>query len=133
VVAETTTPSLAQREAGGQEETHAEESYVIPPVDIYEEDDGLVILADLPGVSRDSLEVRLDRGILTIQGRAQHLAAGEPIYRDYELTGFFRQFRLSDEVDEERVEAELKHGVLRIRLYRAERAQPKRIEVKASS
>jgi HSP20 family protein len=121
-----------QKEAPAQENTRAEESYVLPPVDIYEDDQGLMILVDFPGVEPGSLDVRIDRGVLTIQGRAKQLAKADPIYREFELTGFFRQFRLPDEIDEEHVEAELRHGVLRLRLRRSERAQPRRIDVRAS-
>jgi HSP20 family protein len=121
-----------QQEAPGQENTRADESYVLPPVDIYEDDQGLMILADFPGVEPGSLDVRIDRRILTIQGRAKQLAKADPIYREFELTGYFRQFRLPDEIDEEHVEAELRHGVVRLRLRRSERAQPRRIDVRAS-
>jgi HSP20 family molecular chaperone IbpA len=129
---ERTTPVPAGQAAPAREPTRAEETSVPPPVDIYEDDQGLVVLADLPGVEPSGLDVRVDRGVLTIQGRAAHLAAGNPISREYQLTGFFRQFQLPDEVDPGRISAELKHGVLTLRLPRTERAQPRRIEVRAS-
>ncbi len=131
-MAERTVPAPTGQTAPAQEPTRAEEAYVPPPVDIYEDDQGLVVLADLPGVEPRGLDVRVDRGVLTIQGRAAHLAAGDPVYREYQLTGFFRQFQLPEEVDSTRISAELKHGVLMLRLPRAERAQPRRIEVRAS-
>jgi HSP20 family molecular chaperone IbpA len=132
MTAETTVPAPAQNESPSQEPTHAEESYCPMPVDIYEDNDGLVMLADFPGVEKGTLEVRLDRGTLTVMGQAHHIAPGQPIYREYELTGFYRQFKLPEEVDAERVEAELKNGVLRLKLPRAARAQPRRIEVRAA-
>ena len=122
-----------QERSSTQEDTRGEESYVLPPVDIYEDDQGLTILADLPGVESASLEIRIDRHILTIQGWATQLAKGDAIYREFELAGFFRQFRLPEEIDEEHVGAELKQGVLILRLRRAERAQPRRINISASS
>jgi HSP20 family protein len=120
-------------EAGaGREHTRAAESYVPPPVDIFEDEQGLVVLADLPGVTPDGLDVSVERGILTIQARAGHLAPGHPLHREYELRGFYRQFQLSDEVDTAKISAELKHGVLTLRLPRVQRAQPQRIQVKLS-
>lgn len=137
MVAEPTTQMPASDQEGGHEETQqehtrSEETYLVPAVDIYEDDQGLVVLADLPGVQKDALEVRVEQDTLTIQGRAEHLARGNPIYREYELTGFYRRFRLSEAVDTNRIVAELKNGVLRLQLPKAERSQPRRIEVRAS-
>lgn len=131
-MAESTVPAPAGQTAPPREPTRAEETYVPPAVDIYDDDQGLVVVADLPGVEPSGLDVRVDRGVLTIQGRATHLATGDPVYREYQLTGFFRQFQLPEEVDTARISADLKHGVLTLRLPRAERAQPRRIEVRAS-
>ena len=131
-MAERTVPAPTSPTTATREPTRAEERYVAPPVDIYEDDQGLVVVADLPGVEPGTLDVRVDRGLLTIQGRATHLASADPVYREYELTGFFRQFQLPEEVDPARIAAELTHGVLTLRLPRAERAQPRRIEVRAS-
>ena len=116
----------------GQEPTRAQERYVPLPVDIYEDEQGLVVVADVPGVDPDAIDARVERGVLTIQARATHLATGAPIYREYELTGFFRQFQLPEEVDVARITADVKNGVLTLRLPRAERAQPRRIQVQSS-
>lgn len=129
---ERTVPAPTGSAAATRELTRAEERYVAPPVDIFEDEQGLVVVADLPGVEPSALDVRVDRGVLTIQGRAAHLAPADPVYREYELSGFFRQFQLPEEVDAARISAELAHGVLTLRLPRAERAQPRRIEVRAS-
>lgn len=118
--------------AATQEPTRSEEAFIPSAVDIYEDDQGLVVLADLPGVEPGALDVRVDNGVLTIQGRTQHFASGTPVYREYELTGFFRQFQLPEEIDQGRIEAELKQGVLTLRLPRAAPAQPRRIVVRAT-
>ena len=131
-MAERTVPAPASSTAATREPTRAEERYVAPPVDIYEDDQGLVVMADLPGVEPGTLDVRVDRGLLTIQGRATHLASADPVYREYELTGFFRQFQLPEEVDVARITADVRNGVLTLRLPRAERAQPRRIQVQSS-
>lgn len=122
--------------AGGagadHEPTRARERYVPLPVDIYEDEQGLVVVADVPGVAPDDLDVSVERGVLTIQARAAHAAPGTPIYREYELSGFFRQFRLPEAVDVGGIAADVKHGVLTLRLPRAEQAQPRRIPVQAT-
>ena len=96
------------------ESTRHPERYVAPPVDIHETRDGLVVLADLPGVAKEALEVRVDDNVLTIRGHARHAVPGDVIYREYELVNFFRQFELHDKVDQSRITADLKCGVLNL-------------------
>ena len=114
----------------GMEGTRSQERYVSPPVNIYETDQGLVLVADLPGVSTDNLDVRVKDDVLTIQGKTNHAAPGEITYREYELSNFFRQFELGEAVDQERIQAELKHGVLTLRLTKVEKPKPRKIEVR---
>ena len=112
-----------------REETRSQERYVTPPVDIYETADGLVVKADLPGVAKENLDVRVENNLLTLRGKSGHVAPGEPIYREYELVHFFRQFELNERVDQGKISADLKHGVLTLTLPKAE-AKPRRIDVK---
>jgi HSP20 family molecular chaperone IbpA len=114
------------------EVTRAQEHHVPPPVDIYETRDGLILLADLPGVSKENLEVHVDDETLTIQAKAQHKVPGQPIYREYELSNFFRQFEVGDQIDAENIKAELKYGVLKLELPIAQSAKPKKVEVKVN-
>jgi HSP20 family molecular chaperone IbpA len=114
------------------ESTRAEDVFVAPPVDIYDDEDGLVVLADLPGVAPEALDIRVEQRILTITAHVQPAPSGTPLHREYELTGFFRQFQLPEEVDTARIEAGLKQGVLTLRLPRAAEQQPRRIEVRGS-
>ncbi len=113
-----------------REETRSQEQYVTPPVDIYEEQDGLVVKADLPGVAKENMDVRVENNLLTIRAKSQHLAQGEAIYREYELVTFFRQFELNERVDQAKISAELNHGVLTLHLPKAEEAKPRKIDVK---
>jgi HSP20 family molecular chaperone IbpA len=124
VATSTGKPARADREI-----TRAQERYIQPPVDIYERPDGLVLLADLPGVEPNDLSVRLEDNILTIQAKPKHLINAEPIYREFELVNFFRQFELSDQVDQEKITARLNHGVLTLELSKAEKAKPRQITV----
>ncbi len=131
-MAEPTVPRAADRTATGGEPTRSEETYIRPPVDIYEDDRGLVVLADLPGVEPEALDVQVDRRVLTIQAQATHPARADAVYREFALTGYFRQFQLPDDVDAAGISAELRHGVLTLRLPRIERAQARRIQVRTA-
>jgi HSP20 family molecular chaperone IbpA len=114
------------------EDTRTSERYVTPPVDIYEMSDGLVVTADIPGVTHEHLDVRVDNNILTIQAQTKHGYQVEPVYREYELMNYFRQFELSDKVDQNKIRADLKHGVLTLTLPKAEEAKPRKIAVAVS-
>jgi HSP20 family molecular chaperone IbpA len=122
----------SEKEVRGKEETRSQERYVTPPVDIYETAQGLVVKADLPGVAKEDLDLRVENSQLTIRGRANHAVRGEPLYREYELVHFFRQFELTENVDQEKISADLKNGVLTLSLPKAEEAKPRRIEVQVS-
>jgi HSP20 family protein len=130
-MAEKTVAARAQQKAPqSREETRSQEQYVAPPVDIYETGDGLVVKADLPGVSKEKLNVGVENNLLTIRGEAAHVAPGDSIYREYGLVNFFRQFELNEKVDQSKISAEFNHGVLTLKLPKAEEAKPKKIDVK---
>jgi HSP20 family protein len=126
------TTSSGQTAVTERERTRAQERYVSPPVDIYETADGLVLLADLPGVAPHDLDVRLEDNILTITGKAKPARADEPTYREYELVNFYRQFELGEQIDQGKVSADLKHGVLTLQLPKTEKARPRQIAVRVS-
>jgi HSP20 family protein len=114
------------------EGTRTRGRYVAPPVDIYETPEGLVVIADVPGVTPDQFDVRVDNHILTIRGQAVHSLPGEPTSREYELVNYFRQFELSAKVDESEIAADLKQGVLTLTLSKVAEAQPRKIAVTVS-
>lgn len=102
-----------------------------PPTDIYETPDGLVLYADLPGVTAEGLNLQVQDNKLTLFGRVQVLDSDprRVIHQEYPMGDFLRSFILSDEVDHDRIQAKLSNGVLRVELPRAPRAKPRRIEV----
>lgn len=104
--------------------------YIAPPVDIFETDEALTVVVDLPGVAMDSVDIRVEDSILTIKGRANYNPKAELLRQEFSLQGYYRQFQLSDEVDQEKISAESKNGVLTITLPKAERSKPKQIKVK---
>lgn len=130
-MAEKTVAARSQEKSTpNRETTRSQERYVTPPVDIYENGEGLVVKADLPGVAKENLDVRVENNLLTIRGKPAHVAPGDPIYREYELVNFFRQFELNERVDQSKISADLKHGVLTLLLPKAEEAKPRKIEVR---
>jgi HSP20 family protein len=102
-----------------------------PPIDIYESDEGLVLIADLPGVSVKTLELQVQNNKLTLLGRVASPvpANARLLHKEYEEGDFLRSFILSEDVDHERVTARLNDGVLEVVLPRAAKTTPRRIEV----
>jgi HSP20 family molecular chaperone IbpA len=116
----------------GAERTRDRSVYA-PRVDIVETDDALEILADMPGVTRDGVEVTLEQRVLRIRGRAElPLPEGvAPLYLEYEPGDYERAFTLSEAVDPAGIEARVRNGVVHLRLPKAGPAKLQRIEVRA--
>lgn len=104
---------------------------VLPPVDIFEDDAGFTVLADLPGVAKDRLAVRVDGDSLVIEGAAEAPVGADMtlIYGEVLNPLYRRTFTLSRELDPGKIEAKLENGVLRLNIPKAEEARPRRIEV----
>src|SRR5436190_23543914 len=102
-----------------------------PPIDIYETGDGLVLIADLPGVSVKTLELQVQNNKLTLLGRVPNLAPANArlLHKEYEERDFLRSFILSENVDHERVTARLNNGILEVVLPHAAKTLPRRIQV----
>lgn len=124
---EKTVPEAPAQGTPTQEVTRQPDRYAVPPVDIYENDEGLVVVADLPGVTREGLTVQVEQGILTIDGRVDRQTPGRPLRREFTFVPFYRQFRIAEAIDAARIRASLQNGVLRLELPRAEAAKPRRI------
>ena len=116
----------------GTERTRLRPVYA-PWVDIIESEDALEILADMPGVTKDSVEITLEQQVLSIRGRADISLPEElaPLYLEYQPGDYERVFTLSDAVDPSGIEARVRGGVLHLRLPKAGPAKQQRIEVKA--
>jgi HSP20 family protein len=117
----------------GSERTRERPLYA-PRVDIVETEDALEILADMPGVTKDSVEVTLEQRVLSIRGRADVSVPESfaPLYLEYQPGDYERSFTLSDAVDPAGIEARVRGGVLHLRLPKAGSAKRQRIEVKAA-
>jgi HSP20 family molecular chaperone IbpA len=110
--------------------TRDETAYIAPPVDIFENEESLIVVVDLPGVDKNGVDIRVEDNILTIKGKANYTQPESILHQEFSLQGYYRQFQLSDEVDQSRISAESKNGVLTITLPKAEKSKPKQIKVK---
>jgi HSP20 family protein len=110
--------------------TRDEAFYIAPPVDIFENEESLIVVADLPGVDKDGVEISVEDSILTIKGKAKYNQPPTVLRQEFTLQNYYRQFQLSDEVDQGKISAESKNGVLTITMPKAEKAKPKQIKVR---
>lgn len=131
---EVKTTALDKRDSSRTDiETTRGEIFVAPDVDIYETDDKLVLVADVPGVSKDSVELSLEDGVLEITAhRREASTKEEPIYSEFRPASYYRAFSLSDEIDADKIDANLKDGVLTVTLPKLERAKPRKIAVRSA-
>ncbi|HOC60599.1 MAG: Hsp20/alpha crystallin family protein [Syntrophaceae bacterium] len=106
----------------------------VPRVDIYENKDSLFLLADMPGVNEKTVDIELEKNILTIAGRVENGSVKDAslMYSEYEIGDYERVFTLSDEIDRDKIVATVKNGVLRLELPKAEKIKPKKIAIKAA-
>src|SRR5689334_4974493 len=117
----------AQRRPASTDDTRA----LLPRVDVLEDDTGLTLRADLPGVPRDKLELKVEGDTLQIEGAIslQTPEGLEPVYAELRLSRYRRRFTLSRELDAAHIDAKLADGVLTLRIPKHAHAQPRRIEV----
>lgn len=120
-----------KREIREQEGTR-EGLYFQPSVDIYESDESLTLVADVPGSTADDVEIDLRDNLLTLTARASRLdERWKPLYQEYRLGHYLRQFRLGQQIDQKRISAQIRDGVLTLTLPKAESAIPKRIQIRS--
>jgi len=124
--------TVINREVQARETSRNPDLFVTPTVDIYETPESLTVVADLPGVPKDSLDIKVDQNILTIEGKMSHEFKKEPTFQEFTALSFFRQFELSETVDQEKISAELKNGVLTLNLPWKEKAKARQISIKVS-
>jgi len=121
-----------ERNLRSREETRSNEKYIKPAVNIIETEEGLTLVADIPGASRETLDVNVEKGILTISAPASNKMPGNPGYAEFELGSYYRQFSIPEILDNEKANANLTNGILTLTVPKAEAAKPRKIEVKVS-
>lgn len=115
------------------EQTHPGPVYT-PTVDIYESEDRISLLADMPGVKAKDLRIDLRENVLTLSGRvaAPESSNESDVLREYGSGSYYRQFTLSEVIDQGKIDAKLTDGVLHLELPKSERAKPRQITVRTS-
>ena len=103
-----------------------------PVVDIYENEDEILLHADMPGVEKDKIKVNLDNGTLTLSAVRELKQKGAGVWEEFGVVEYKRSFSVPQTIDVGKVNAELKDGVLRLHLPKSEAAKPKQIEIKAT-
>ena len=126
--------AATQQPSGPAQHTQAAEAPIRPPVDIWEDKDGITLCADMPGVSRDHLSLRIDGSNLIVEGQLQLELAenAQALYADVRSSFYRRSFSLSGELETGKIEANLKDGVLTVRIPKRAELRPRKIEVKAA-
>lgn len=131
------TSAVAQRESRSataqqpQSRGRAAEGAIRAPVDIFEDGEGITLEADMPGVSKDRLTVRIDGDTLILEGQVQFdlPEQAEALYADVRASNYRRSFVLSRELDTSNIQAQLKDGVLKVRIPKRAELRPRKIEV----
>jgi HSP20 family protein len=121
-----------KREQEQKQEATIPARVFVPTADIYESQDALSVILEMPGVDKDNVDVRVEDGMLKIEGRL-HLSKYQglvPLYTEYNIGHYARSFQLSNKVDQNKIGAEFNDGVLALTLPKAEEAKPRTIKVK---
>jgi HSP20 family protein len=121
-----------KRELEKKQETTIPARVFLPTSDIYEDDDALTVILEMPGVDRGNVEVRVEDGVLNVDGRLDFSKYDglQPLYTEYNIGNYSRSFSLSNKIDQNKIAAEMKDGVLSLKLPKVKEAKPRTIQVK---
>ncbi len=122
---------IEESEVKSWEEALEKQSWFAPLVDIYETENDYVLTANMPGVSKDNVKIKLEEGNLVIMGRVQYedLVNRHYILNESELGNFYRKFKLSESIDESKIQAKFENGQLFVTLPKHDRIKPRTIEI----
>ena len=125
-----TTQEIEKRKQSGVVKANTDKvKYYQPSTDVRETDTHIVIQFDMPGVSSDNVDLTVEKGTLIVTGKSDPEEQGAAIYRETHIGDYQRTFTLSEDVDTEKITAEMKAGVLTVQVAKAEKAKPKRVEI----
>ena len=127
----TTQQNLTARGTDSPERVQQRAS-VAPRVDVYENDRELLVLADVPGARKESVQVELHKGQLTLEARREASSHGSTLFAEYRPVDYHRVFLVPEGIDGSKIEAELTAGVLRVKLPKSDALRPRRIEIKGA-
>ena len=120
-----------KREVESKQEATIPARVFVPATDIFETDEALTVILEMPGVDKDKVDVKVENDVLTIEGwidfsRYEGL---QPVYTEYNIGNYARSFQLSSKIDQDRISAELRDGVMTLVLPKSEKAKPRKIAV----
>lgn len=120
-----------KREVDKAQESTTPARAFMPTADIFESEEALTVVLEMPGVSKDMVDVGVENGLLTVEGRINFgkYEGLQPVYGEYNVGPYRRSFRISNELDQSKISAEMRDGVLTLTLPKAEKAKPRRIEI----
>jgi HSP20 family protein len=123
-----------KREVEKEQEAMTPMRAFLPNADIFETEDALTVVLEMPGVDRNSIDIGVESGVLTVEGRINFdkYEGLEPVYSEYNIGPYRRSFRISSRIDQDKINAEMRDGVITLILPKAEEAKPRKIEVKSS-
>jgi HSP20 family protein len=121
-----------KKELVSKEEKTVPARYYVPSTDIYETDEALVVVMEVPGVERKDIDVKLENDVLQIEARVDYSKYDglEPLYTEYNVGHFARLFSIPSKIDQQQIEAVLEDGILTLTLKKAKEALPRRIEIR---
>ncbi len=120
-----------KRELDKKEKSTIPVRVFMPTADIYETQDALKVVLEMPGVEKGNVDVRVEDGVLNVEGRLDltKYQGLQPLYTEYNIGHYSRSFRLSNKIDQDKIGAELKDGVLSLTLPKVEESKPRTIQV----
>jgi HSP20 family protein len=120
-----------KKELVAKEEKTVPGRYYVPYADIYETDEALTVVMEMPGVEKSRLNVALENDVLKVDGQIDFTKYRdmEPVYAEYNVGHYARSFTLSNKIDQEKISAQLEDGVLTLTLPKAKQARPRRISI----
>ncbi|HLH93049.1 MAG TPA: Hsp20/alpha crystallin family protein [Xanthobacteraceae bacterium] len=124
-------PVQQKREVEKKQESTIPARVYVPVTDIFETQSALMLAMEMPGVDRENVDIKLEGGILTVEGEINFAKYEDlyPVYTEYNIGNYARSFELSSDIDQDRISAELKDGVVMLTLPKAAKATPRKIKV----
>jgi HSP20 family protein len=121
-----------KRELEKKQESTIPAREFLPTADIYEDEDALSVVLEMPGVDKSHVEVSIEDGLLKVAGRLDFSKYQDlqPLYTEYNIGNYSRSFSLSDKIDQSKIAAEMKDGVLSLKLPKAKQAKPRTVQIK---
>jgi HSP20 family protein len=123
--------TMEKKELETEQEKTVPGKHYVPYTDIFEEDDALIVVMEIPGVARNDTDIHVDKNVLSVEAKINHSQYDglAPVYTEYNIGHYSRSFTLSNEIDQDGISAKTEEGVLTLRLPKSKDAPPRRIEI----